>query len=217
MLQKPKGRPLNLTTEQHQSLLNDLVEGRLNNYAISKKYGIHPSTVTHIKQRSYVQIEEHKKTVSQQLGNGFTENLSAFGNRAGTAILSALGEITPEKLKKCSAPQLATVCGILFDKIQTLEKSLGERSTSVRWETRKEMVAFIQTEAQTEPGPSCSVGRAVLDTEAAPAPADAGQLLPLENPGQHPPATDEEPQKNCIISPAPGSGPLAAEDTAEEE
>lgn len=165
-----KGRPLKLSPAEHQQLINDLVENKQTQDALSKKYGIAPNTVKNIEKRFCVVIQEQRKVIVQSSQRHFSEDLATFSKQAGETLLAGIKEMTKDKLAKCSAPQLAMVCGILFDKLSRMEARLGEVTISTRFESRREMLAYIQHGEGGEQAPR----------QAVPVPEDETQVQALQ-------------------------------------
>lgn len=183
-----RGRKLSLTAPQQQDLLNDLSAGLLSHAQIARKYAIHPSTVTHVRERSIIRIEETKKQLLvTRSATDFNRALTVFADQAGATIIAGMAELTPEKLAKCSASQLAVVVGILFDKLTKLQEGLGEQTTAVRFESRTEMIAYI--ERGTDPAAAAAEPVQPSPEPAGPVPASTAPDRPVPADSQPRPAT----------------------------
>lgn len=209
-----RGRRSPLTPESHDALIKDLTEGTLTHADLSRKYSIHATTVTHTRERYTIQIEAgKKKLLANRSSADFNRSLTVFQTEAGAKMLAAMREMTAEKLTACSAPQLAVVCGVLFDKLRIMEDKMGDTTPAVRYESRREMVTFImqgepgEDPAAPLPGLPAQVA-AGLDASACPPPL-AG---PFPTPAGDPPALPgPDPVPSAAGDPPPASTPAEAQ------
>lgn len=116
---------------------------------IAKKHGVHPSTVGRFRERFAIGKAPLKQPTSPV---GMPEGFRA---KAVDVTLRALDLLTDEKLKKCSGPQLAVVAGILRDKIRDMDRGpeSGGGSITVKFGTRRDMMAFLAGREPGEQGP----------------------------------------------------------------
>ena len=107
---------------------------------LSVKYGVNIPNVCRLKKRLSININCHKKNIL------LASEMERFQAGAKLGLLEALSILrSPEKLKKCSSPQLAMICGILFDKLKTFEDKNNIERISMRLETSQEMIKFLES------------------------------------------------------------------------
>ncbi len=198
-----------ITGDKLKAIIKDLTEKILLQYQIAEKHKIHPSTVTNIKKRFIVVVKESKKTVTRgESSNKF----DIFKRKAGKIIAEGLDHLDAKKLKKCSAPQLVTAIAILVDKVKMLQDRM-EEVTSTRFESRGEMIEYIQHGEEGAPSPQQAVP---VPGIASPPDAQGISVVLHQQPeagGGNPPALPAPPaEKDPAQTPSPQG---AAEDQGE--
>lgn len=138
----------NKTSEQvRAAIVQDLEAANpLTGKEIAAKHGVHPSTVSRVRERYAIQITATKKITPPAAD----ASPSGFRAKARKTINASFDALDDKKLKKASAGSLAIIIGILRDKIRDLDAKT-EESITIRFGDRKAMLSFLSGK-DAEPG-----------------------------------------------------------------